>query len=167
MKKILKWIALCVIFVLCVSGCGILKTVTEDPYVGNWIGIVKVPGMGNALLRVNIEPAEEERYRVHATAENYQRVQTEGENASESNEFVWQTGAELRFTGQLESDTLQLNRMMHLSLMLSKATGKLRFPDGTEISRDTGKEYPAMKEELRKEMHEKFPEAVFRDKKAQ
>ena len=55
--------------------------------------------------------------------------------------------------------------MMQLSLILSKATGRLHFPDGTEISRDTGKEYPVMKEELRKLMQEKYPDASFEEQK--
>lgn len=166
MKNSIKWLVLCLLIVVGISGCGFLKTVVEDPFAGNWIGIVKVPGMGKSLLRVTIEPEEKERYSVRATAENYQRKKT-GESASDKTVFVWQPGAELRFTGQLESDTLQLNRMMHLSLMLSKVTGKLQFPDGTEISRDTGKEYPVLKEELRKKVQEEFPEATFEDKKTE
>ena len=71
----------------------------------------------------------------------------------------------MRFVGQLESDTLYLNRMMQLSLRLSKVTGSLRFPDGTEIHRDTGKEYPVLKEELRKLMEAEHPGAILEDKK--
>ena len=71
----------------------------------------------------------------------------------------------MRFNGQLESDTLHLNRMMQLSLRLSKITGTLRFPDGTEIHKDTGKEYPVLKEELRKMTEEEHPGAIFEDMK--
>jgi hypothetical protein len=89
----------------------------------------------------------------------------EGKPVSPKKVFIWQMGAEMSFTGQLDNDTLQLNRMMQLSLILSKATGRLHFPDGTEISRDTGKEYPVMKEELRKLMQEKYPDASFEEQK--
>ena len=74
-------------------------------------------------------------------------------------------GSGNEFHGTTGNDTLQLNRMMQLSLILSKATGRLHFPDGTEISRDTGKEYPVMKEELRKLMQEKYPDASFEEQK--
>ena len=165
MKKIINWLAVCLILVMGVTGCSFFKTVTEDPFVGNWIGLVKVPGMGKSLLRVNIEPADNERYRVYATAENFQLKKEEAPPVSPKKVFVWQMGAEMSFTGQLESDRLELNRMMQLSLILSKATGRLHFPDGTEISRDTGKEYPVMKEELRKLVLEKYPDASFEEQK--
>ena len=154
MKKIVNWLAVCLLLVMGVTGCGFFKTVVEDPFVGNWIGLVRVPGMGKALLRVNIEPADNDRYRVHATAENFQLKKEEGKPVSPKKVFIWQM-----------NDTLQLNRMMQLSLILSKATGRLHFPDGTEISRDTGKEYPVMKEELRKLMQEKYPDASFEEQK--
>ena len=163
MKKFFLWIAVCMIVVLGIAGCGFLKAFTEDPFAGNWIGIVKVPGMGKSLLRVKIEPEENKNYRVHAIAENYQRKK-ENEPHTEK-VFVWQTGAEMRFVGQLESDTLHLNRMMQLSLRLSKVTGSLRFPDGTEIRKDTGKEYPVLKEELRKMMETEHPGAKLEDRK--
>lgn len=164
-KKIMNWLVVCLLLVMGVTGCGFFKTVVEDPFIGNWIGLVKVPGMGKALLRVNIEPADNERYRVHATAENFQLKKEKGQPVPKEKVFVWQRGAEMSLTGQLENDTLQLNRMMQLSLILSKATGRLHFPDGTEISRDTGKEYPVMKEELRKLMQEKYPDASFEEQK--
>jgi hypothetical protein len=164
-KKIVNWLVVCLLFVMGVTGCGFFKTVVEDPFIGNWIGLVKVPGMGKALLRVNIEPADNERYHVHATAENFQLKKEKGQPVPKEKVFVWQRGAEMSFTGQLENDTLQLNRMMQLSLILSKATGRLHFPDGTEISRDTGKEYPVMKEELRKLVQEKYPDASFEEQK--
>jgi len=41
----------------------------------------------------------------------------------------------------------------------------LWFPDGTEIHRDTGKEYPVLKEELRKLMEAEHPGAILEDKK--
>ena len=41
----------------------------------------------------------------------------------------------------------------------------LRFPDGTEIHRDTGKEYPVLKEEFRKLMETEHPGAKFEEKK--
>ena len=165
MKKFFLWISVCLIVVLGITGCGFLKTLTEDPFVGNWIGIVKVPGMGKSLLRVTIEPEENERYRVLAIAENYQRKKEKGNEPHTDKVFVWQVGAEMRFVGQLESDTLYLNRMMQLSLRLSKVTGSLRFPDGTEIHRDTGKEFPVLKEELRKLMEAEHPGAILEDKK--
>ena len=165
MKRIVNWLAVCLLLVMGVAGCGFFKTIVEDPFIGNWIGLVKVPGMGKALLRVNIEPADNERYRVHATAENFQLKKEKGQPVPKEKVFVWQRGAEMSFTGQLENDTLQLNRMMQLSLILSKATGRLHFPDGTEISRDTGKEYPVMKEELRKLVQEKYPDASFEEQK--
>ena len=165
MKKLFLRISVCLIVVLGITGCGFLKAVTEDPFVGNWIGIVKIPGMGKSLLRVKIEPEENERYRVLAIAENYQRKKENSNEPHTDKVFVWQVGAEMRFTGQLESDTLHLNRMMQLSLRLSKVTGSLRFPDGTEIHRDTGKEYLALKEELRKLMEAEHPGAILEDKK--
>lgn len=165
MKKLFLRISVCMIVVLGITGCGFLKALTEDPFVGNWIGIVKVPGMGKSLLRVRIEPEENERYRVLAIAENYQRKKEKGNESHTDKVFVWQVGAEMRFLGQLESDTLYLNRMMQLSLRLSKVTGSLRFPDGTEIHRDTGKEYPVLKEELRKLMEAEHPGAILEDKK--
>ena len=165
MKKFFLWISVGIIVVLGITGCGFLKGLTEDPFVGNWIGIVKAPGMGKSLLRVKIEPAENERYRVHAIAENYQRKKEKGNEPHTQKVFVWQVGAEMRFIGQLESDTLHLNPMMQLSLRLSKATGSLRFPDGTEIHKDTGKEYPVLKEELRKMMETEHPGAKLEDKK--
>ena len=166
MKKIVNWIAVCLLLVMGVAGCGFFKTIVEDPFIGNWIGLVKVPGMGKALLRVNIESADNERYHVHATAENFQpKKEEEGKPVSPKKVFIWQRGAEMSFTGQLENDTLQLNRMMQLSLILSKATGRLHFPDGTEISRDTGKEYPVIKEELRKLVQEQYPDAGFEEQK--
>ena len=165
MKKFFLWISVCMLVVLGITGCGFLKALTEDPFVGNWFGIVKVPGMGKSLLRVRIEPEENERYRVLAVAENYQRKKEKGNEPHTDKVFVWQVGAEMRFVGQLESDTLHLNRMMQLSLRLSKVTGSLRFPDGTEIHRDTGKEYPVLKEELRKLMEAEHPGAILEDKK--
>ena len=114
MKKIVNWIAVCLLLVMGVTGCGFFKTVVEDPFIGNWIGLVKVPGMGKALLRVNIESADNERYHVHATAENFQPKKEEGKPVSPKKEFIWQRGAEMSFTGQLENDTLQLNRMRAL-----------------------------------------------------
>ncbi len=165
MKIFYKWAALCLIVLLGVTGCGFLKAITEDPFVGNWIGIVNIPGMGNSVLRVKIEPEENERYRVRAIAENYQQKREEEENHQAEKRFVWRTGAEMRFNGQLESNTLHLNRMMQLSLRLGKITGTLRFPDGTEIHKDTGKEYPVLKEELRKMTETEHPGAKFEDMK--
>lgn len=78
MKKIVNWLAVCLLLVMGVTGCGFFKTIVEDPFIGNWIGLVKVPGMGKALLRVNIEPADNERYHVHATAENFQLKKKKG-----------------------------------------------------------------------------------------
>ena len=165
MKKFFQWLSVCMIVVIGFTGCGFLKALTEDPFVGNWIGIVKVPGMGKSLLRVKIEPEENERYQVYAIAENYQRKKEEKGKPQTEKVFVWQTGAEMHFTGQLESDTLYLNRMMQLSLTLSKVTGTLRFPDGTEIHKDTGKEYPALKEEIRKITETEHPGAKLEDTK--
>lgn len=165
MKIFYKWAALCLIVLLGVTGCGFLKAITEDPFVGNWIGIVNIPGMGKSVLRVKIEPEENERYRVRAIAENYQQKREEEENHQAEKRFVWRTGAEMRFNGQLESNTLHLNRMMQLSLRLGKITGTLRFPDGTEIHKDTGKEYPVLKEELRKMTETEHPGAKFEDMK--
>ena len=54
MKKIMNWLVVCLLLVMGVTGCGFFKTVVEDPFIGNWIGLVKVPGMGKALLQVNI-----------------------------------------------------------------------------------------------------------------
>lgn len=163
MKIFYKWAALCLIVLLGVTGCGFLKAITGDPFAGDWIGIVKIPGMGNSVLRVKIEPEENERYRVRATAENYRQIQEEEDKRRHEKRFVWQTGAEMRFTGQLESDTLHLDRLMQLSLRLSRITGTLRFPDGTEIHKDTGKEYPMLKEELRKMTEAEHPGAKFED----
>ena len=163
MKIFYKWAALCLIVLLGVTGCGFLKAITGDPFAGDWIGIVKIPGMGNSVLRVKIEPEENERYRVRATAENYQQKQEEEDKRQPEKRFVWQTGAEMRFTGQLESDTLHLDRLMQLSLRLSRITGTLRFPDGTEIHKDTGKEYPMLKEELRNMTETEHPGAIFED----
>ena len=83
MKKIVNWLAVCLLLVMGVTGCGFFKTIVEDPFIGNWIGLVKVPGMGKALLRVNIEPADNERYRVHATAENFQLKKEKGQPVRE------------------------------------------------------------------------------------
>jgi hypothetical protein len=41
----------------------------------------------------------------------------------------------------------------------------LRFPDGTEIRKDTGKEYPVLKEELRKMMETEHPGAKLENRK--
>lgn len=163
MKIFYKWAALCLIVLLGVSGCGFLKAITGDPFAGDWIGIVKIPGMGKSVLRVKIEPEENERYRVRATAENYRQKQEEEDKRQPEKRFVWQTGAEMRFTGQLESDTLHLDRLMQLSLRLSRITGTLRFSDGTEIHKDTGKDYPVLKEELRKMTETEHPGAIFED----
>ena len=165
MKIFYKWAALCLIVLLGVTGCGFLKAIMGDPFAGNWIGVVKMPGMGKSLLRVKIEPEDNERYRVRATAENYQLKREEGNKHLSEKRFVWQTGAEIRFTGQLESDTLHLDRMMQLSLRLSKITGTLHLPDGTEIHKDTGKDYPVLKEELRKITETEHPGAKFEDMK--
>ena len=165
MKKVCKWTVVCLIVLLVVAGCGFLKAITGDSFAGDWIGIVKIPGMGKSVLRVKIEPEDSDRYQVHATAENYQQKREEGDKNQSEKRFVWQTGAEMRFNGQLESDTLHLNRMMQLSLRLSKITGTLRFPDGTEIHKDTGKEYPVLKEELRKMTEAEHPGAKFEDLK--
>ncbi len=163
MKKLCKWTVLCLIVLLGVAGCGVLKAITGDPFAGDWIGIVKIPGMGKSVLRVSIEPEDYERYRVRATAENYQQKREEVEKHQTEKRFVWRTGAEMRFTGQLESDTLHLNRMMQLSLRLGKITGTLHLPDGTEIHKDTGKDYPVLKEELRKMTETEHPGAIFED----
>ena len=82
MKKIVNWLAVCLLLIMGVTGCGFFKTIVEDPFIGNWIGLVKVPGMGKALLRVNIESADNERYHVHATAENFQPKKEEGKPVS-------------------------------------------------------------------------------------
>ena len=163
MKKFCKWTVLCLIVLLGVTGCGFLKAITGDPFAGDWIGIAKIPNIGKSLLRVKIEPEDNERYRVRATAENYQQKQEEGDNRRAEKRFVWRTGAELRFIGQLESDTLHLNKMMQLYLRLGRITDTLCLPDGTEIHKDTGKEYPALKEELRKMTEAEHPGAVFED----
>ena len=78
MKKVCKWTVVCLIVLLVVAGCGFLKAITGDPFAGDWIGIVKIPGMGKSVLRVKIEPEDSDRYQVHATAENYQQKREEG-----------------------------------------------------------------------------------------
>lgn len=119
-----------------------LQKVAGDPFEGKWIGIAKTPGIGDSLLRIQIEPAGGEKYFVQVLADGYHL--TNSDVSEEKQVYVWQNLAELRFTGTLENDTLHLNKLMRFSLVLSKFTGSLTLSDGTEIYRDDGKKYPEL-----------------------
>lgn len=160
--RIRRWTALLCLALLLISGCGFLQKITGDPFEGNWIGIAKTPGIGDSLLRIQIEPAGDERYFVQVLADGYHLMNSK--TPEEKQVYVWQNVAELRFTGTLENDTLHLNKMMRFSLVLSKFTGGLTLHDGTEICRDDGKKYPELQKELRSIMQKKHPQAQFKDK---
>ena len=161
-KRIGHWTVLLCLALLLASGCGFLQKAMGDPFEGRWIGIAQVPGIGDSLLRIQIEPTGNEKYFVRILADGYHLINSE--EPEERQVYVWQNLAELSFTGILESDTLYLSKIMHFSLVLSKVTGRLRLHDGTEIYRDDGKQYPELQKELRGIMQKKYPHAQFKDK---
>ena len=163
MKRFTMGFLMAGLLLLLAVGSGFLGKITGDPFVGRWIGITSLPGVREAVVRIVIDPADApKRYHIQAVAGRYTAVRDEG---SAPGTYRWETVAELQFTGQLEGDNLQLNKLLNLSLMASRATGSLTFRDGTEIHRDTGKEYPVLKQRLRDAIREKEPHAKFIEEK--
>lgn len=144
---------------LLVAGCGFWEKIAGDPFVGKWIGVASLPGVREAVVRITIDPADSQgRYHVRAVADRYTAVRGETDAIRT---YRWGTVAELQFTGQLEGANLYLNKLMNLSLMVSKMTDSLTFKDGTEMRRDTGQEYPVLKQQLRDVIRGKDPNAKF------
>lgn len=68
-RRICPWTFLLCLVLLLTFGCGFLQKVAGDPFAGKWIGIAKTPGIGDSLLRIQIEPAGGEKYFVQVLAD--------------------------------------------------------------------------------------------------
>ncbi len=87
MKRFTTWLLTGCILLLFAAGCGFLDKVTEDPFVGKWIGIISLPGVKESVVRLTIDPADGTgRYRIYAIADQYNAVHPK---TSESSVYLW------------------------------------------------------------------------------
>ena len=158
--KLRRWpVLLAVFFVLAVlTGCSLLQAV-QDPFAGKWIGIVKVPLMGRSVVQADIRPVEGEKGRYHVDMAAEQYVPSE----ADPNVYLWQRGAALKFTGNLDGDELNLNSMVKVTFVAGKVTGTIRLKDGTVLHQDTGKEKEGLTQEMAEDIRKEHPGAASRD----
>jgi hypothetical protein len=170
---------LIIVFILCLAGAGFAYYQAENTkFVGNYVGLMKIPGAGWTAARIHIEKEQQEfvvtgkagRYRLlpppkpsktafgkHAPLK-YAKPVRQGPPV-----YTWVEDMGGSYRGQLVGRDLILDSSIGLVLTAGNVTGTLTMPDGSVFREDTEENYQALKKQLADDLRAREPNCIIQE----